>query len=115
MVSPFPVLRNLFDRLVDASEQRGRDFEAERFGGLEIDGEAVTIHHCALEDNNRGSELIYAKIIAQRLICRQDGRQNIRLSLTNTQRPFWTCCTWVMVLARWLVFENLVGGELKMS
>ena len=44
-----------------------------------------------------------------------DHRQNIRLSFTSTQRPFLTCCTWVMVLARWSVLENLVGGELKMS
>lgn len=41
--------------------------------------------------------------------------QNIRLSFTSTQRPPLTCCTWVMVLARWSVLENLVGGELKMS
>ena len=33
----------------------------------------------------------------------------------NTQRPFLTCCTWVMVLARWLVLENTVGGDEKMS
>lgn len=26
--------------------------------------------------------------------------QNIKLSLTSTQRPFWICCTWVTVLAR---------------
>jgi hypothetical protein len=26
--------------------------------------------------------------------------QNIRLSLISTQRPFCTCWTWVMVLAR---------------
>src|SRR6266702_2775650 len=41
--------------------------------------------------------------------------QNIRLSFTSTQRPPLTCCTWVMVLARWSVLENFVGGELKMS
>src|SRR4051812_32330197 len=41
--------------------------------------------------------------------------QNIRLSFTSSQRPPLTCCTWVMVLARWSVLENLVGGELKMS
>src|SRR5262249_4209446 len=41
--------------------------------------------------------------------------QNIRPSLTRTQRPFLTCCTCVMVVARWLVFENIVGGELKIS
>jgi len=41
--------------------------------------------------------------------------QNIKPSLISTQRPFLTCWTWVMVLARWSVLENLVGGELKMS
>ena len=41
--------------------------------------------------------------------------QNIRPSLTSTQRPFLICWTWVIVLARWSVLENLVGGELKMS
>src|SRR6185437_2921144 len=43
------------------------------------------------------------------------SHQNIRLSFTRTQRPFLICCTWVMVLARSSVLENLVGGELKMS
>src|SRR5712691_8775907 len=42
-------------------------------------------------------------------------RQNIRLSFISTQRPFLICWTCVAVLARWLVFENLVGGELKIS
>src|SRR5205807_6941471 len=41
--------------------------------------------------------------------------QNIRPSLTSTQRPFLICWTWVIVLARWSVLENLVGGELKIS
>src|SRR6478752_8167932 len=44
-----------------------------------------------------------------------ESRQNIRLSFTSTQRPFLICWIWVMVLARWSVLENLVGGELKMS
>ena len=44
-----------------------------------------------------------------------DHGQNIKLSFTSAQRPCWICCTWVMVLARWSVLENLVGGELKMS
>src|SRR5437867_5730788 len=42
-------------------------------------------------------------------------RQNIRLSFISTQRPFLICCTCVTVVARWLVLENLVGGELKIS
>ena len=42
-------------------------------------------------------------------------RQNIKLSFTSTQRPLLICWTWVIVLARWLVFEKTVGGELKMS
>ena len=41
--------------------------------------------------------------------------QNDRPSFISTQRPFWICCTWVIVVARWLVLEKTVGGELKMS
>ena len=51
-------------------------------------------------------------------LCRQAPEalpQNIRPSFTSTQRPFLICCTWVMVVARWLVFEKMVGGELKIS
>ena len=37
--------------------------------------------------------------------------QNDRLSFTSTQRPFLTCCTWVTVLARWLVLEKIDGAS----
>jgi hypothetical protein len=32
---------NLFDHIFGAGEHGWRDFEAERFGGLEIDGEPI--------------------------------------------------------------------------
>ena len=37
--------------------------------------------------------------IAQPFIVNQSLRTS-GLSFTSTQRPFWICCTWVMVLAR---------------
>src|SRR5471032_325103 len=41
--------------------------------------------------------------------------QFVKSRFSTTHRPFLTCCSRKALAERWLVLENLPGGELKMS